>query len=502
MRDRVGAAGGDFRLQDRFPSQIILIMSALAAPLTSSAPPPPLTVKDLPQSQRGLFEKAVAAVRLLNNDYAIQLLQNVLKESPNFLEGRQLCRKAAIQKKTSAGKKFLTVNTSGLSVIKVQSKVKKDPAEALHELEVILADDPYNIQANQLLYDAAKALQLPATAAFALETVRQGHPDNTKMMHRLAEHYMEQDQPDKAIAVYKDIQTKDPTDGEARKGYTNANAKLSMKQQKWDTEGTGVRSLMHNQKEAQMLELASKQGMTKEQNEELLANFMQLYAEDNTNITTVQKIGEILERMDRIDEAYQYFNYAWQLSNGDSSLEAKVHRLEDKLSEIYLNQLESWISENPDHPDLPTQMEELKRLKKEREGRLVAIARDRVDKNPTDMHLRFELGRHLHAAGHPTEAIPELQKAKGNSHIRTKAMLVLAKCYSEKNMIDLAIRQLDEAVGELHGMDDTKKAALYFLGQLHQQQGRKAQALEAWKQVYENDYGYKDIAKLVEESYS
>ncbi|MEI6535276.1 MAG: hypothetical protein WCN98_08050, partial [Verrucomicrobiaceae bacterium] len=220
-----------------------------------------------------------------------------------------------------------------------------------------------------------------------------------------------------------------------------------------------------------------------------------------TNINHVQKIAEILERLDRIEEAYQYYSYAWQLSNGDSSLETKVHRLEDKLSEIYHDQLQTWINENPDHPDLPTQIEELERLKIEREERLVTVARDRVEKNPTDMQLRFELGMHLYAARHATEAIPELQKAKSNPHIRTKAMLILSNCYSDKNMIDLAIRQLEEAVGELHSMDETKKSALYSLGHLHTKQGKKDLALDSWKQIYESDYSYKDIAKLVEESY-
>jgi hypothetical protein len=114
---------------------------------------PAMTSKDLPQAQRNLFDKAVAAVRLLNNDYAIQLLMNILKETPEFLEGRQLCRKAAVQKKQSAGKKFLGMNTSGLSVLKLQQKAKKDPAGTMVDLEIILADDPYNVQANQMLFD-------------------------------------------------------------------------------------------------------------------------------------------------------------------------------------------------------------------------------------------------------------------------------------------------------------------------------------------------------------
>ena len=187
-----------------------------------------MTSKDLPQAQRNLYDKAIAAVRLLNNDYAIQLLMAILKDAPEFLEGRQLCRKAAVQKKQSAGKKFLGMNTSGLSVLKLQQKAKKDPSGTIQDLEIILADDPYNVQANQMLFECAAALNMNDVAAFALETVRQGHPDNVKVMHRLAEFYMDQDQPGKAVDIYKAIMTVDASDGDARKGFTNSNAKLSM----------------------------------------------------------------------------------------------------------------------------------------------------------------------------------------------------------------------------------------------------------------------------------
>ncbi len=478
-------------------TQIPDLMSAMASDAS------PITANDLQPNHRGLYDKAVAAVRLQNNDYAVQLLQAILKEEPGFLEGRQLCRRASIQKK-GAGKKglFGKLDGTGLSVMKLQPKVKKDPLSSLPELELLLAEDPFNVQANQLLFDAANAAKMPDTAAFALETVRQGHPENTKSLHRLAEHYMEHDQPDKAANIFQAILKADPSDGEARKGVTNSNAKLSMKQQKWDSQESGVRSLMKDKKEAKRLELESKQGMTKEQTEELLNDYLSEYASDQSNLNTVRKIAELLERLERWQESYQYFHYAWQLSNGDSALETKVHRLEDKLHELHLSELEKWIADNPDHPEVETQVAELERLRKEREDRLIAVAKDRVEKNPTDPQLRFELGSHLYAGGYPTEAIPELQRAKGNPHIRTKAMLLLAKCYDLKNMVDLAQRQLVEAVSELHVMDATKKDILYTLGQLYAKTGKKSDALEAWKQIYESDYGYRDVAKLVEESYS
>ena len=97
---------------------------------------------------------------------------------------------------------------------------------------------------------------------------------------------------------------------------------------------------------------------------------------------------------------------------------------------------------------------------------------------------------------------PELQQAKGNPHIRIKAMLLLGRCFERKNMNDLAKSSLIEANKELSIMDNTKKEILYELALVCEKMGDKAASLEALKEIYNADYGYKDVAKRVESSYA
>ena len=68
-------------------------------------------------------------------------------------------------------------------------------------------------------------------------------------------------------------------------------------------------------------------------------------------------------------------------------------------------------------------------------------------------------------------------------------------------MTDLAIKQLKDAVDELTQMDPTKKEVLYELGVILAKAGRKDEALDCFKQIYEVDYGYRDVAARVEGSY-
>jgi len=50
-------------------------------------------------------------------------------------------------------------------------------------------------------------------------------------------------------------------------------------------------------------------------------------------------------------------------------------------------------------------------------------------------------------------------------------------------------------------MDNSKKDALYNLGTVYEEMGNKEQSLECMKEIYNNDYGYRDVAQRVEGSY-
>ena len=69
-------------------------------------------------------------------------------------------------------------------------------------------------------------------------------------------------------------------------------------------------------------------------------------------------------------------------------------------------------------------------------------------------------------------------------------------------MLDMAQNQLNEALNELVGMDTTKKEVLYTLGLVSEKKGDREKYLECMKEIYEADYGYRDVAHRVESSYA
>ena len=463
-------------------------------------PMPEITEKELPANLKPLWLKALTAVQTSNLDYGISLLQGVLKESPGFLDGRKMLRECELKIAGNTKKKagLFGMSGGGMGVMKLQGQAKKDPAGTLPLIEKELEKDPLNDQANELLFDTCLKLELFETAAFALETVRKGNPENAKLLHKLAEFYISRDQPMIASEVYNDIIKHHPTDGPAIKGSKDASARASMQKQKWD-ENADMRSLMKNTAEFEELEKASRTGLTKEQLEERRDKIVEKYNLDPNHLATVKDLASIYEQLEDWHNAHTFFSWAHSLSNGDVALATKAAAMNDRALEVDMKTLETAAAADPANADLQAALDA---RKADRVAEQVQQAQKRVDQNPTDPQLRFELGTALYKAGEHSAAIPHLQQATRNPHIRTKVLLTLARAFRAKGMFDLAIKQLSDALADLIAMDNTKKEVLYEKGLIHAEVNDKPAALDCFKQIYEVDYGYRDVAERVESSYA
>lgn len=454
-----------------------------------------ITEQELAPNHKALWDKALSAVKMNNLDYAVSLLQAVLKESPGFLEGRRILRNCEIRIcKKSDKKKGLF----GINVMKLTNLVKKDPESTLPLIEKELEKDPLSDAANDLLFFAASKLQLFETAAFALETVRRHNPENVKLLHKLAEHYLSQDLPTKAAEVFTDIIKHAPNDSAAIKGSKDASARASMKMQRWD-ENTSMRDLMKDAKANDDLEKASRSGLTRDQLEARRDRVIERYNENPSSLVSAKELAAIYEQLEDWPNAQTFYHWAYSLSSGDIALAAKAGVMRDRAQEAELKDYAAALAADPDNEELAAKLNE---ARARRFAEQVTEARERVKQNPTDPQLRFELGAALYRTGDFASAIPHLQQATRNPHIRTKVLLLLGRTFRAKNMYDLAIKQLNDALADLHTMDGTKKEVLYEKGLIHHEMGDKTAALEAFKQIYEVDYGYLDIAQRVESSYS
>jgi predicted Zn-dependent protease len=459
--------------------------------------------KELSETQRSLWLKAVTAIELRNFGYAISLLQEILKQEPQFLTGRQLLRRTEVTTSKSAKKGFFNISTAPIAVMKAQREIKKDPKCAIETLETVLEKEPYNRQANLVLKEAALAAGWPEIGVFALRTLLEENPRDVKVLRELGRLYRQLGDHDQEIEIYNQITAINPLDAEALRLAKDASAHSSMKRGGW-TQAESYRDLIKDKEVAVSLEQQSRMRLTGESLDQQIAETYAQHKAEPANVDLARRLGVLNEQKEDFKAAIGWYEYAADLTKGaDAGLVRKASDLKIKCLEREIAAHEEFLStHDAANASYPERSERLKIAKAKRAEIVIADARERVARNPTDLQLRFELGENLFNAGHFREAVPELQRARQNPHARLKAINLLGRCYGELEMLDLAVKQLEEGAKEMLSMDAIKKEMVYNLGLLYERMGEQEKSVVCMKQIYEVDYGYKDVARRVERSYA
>src|SRR5437660_8723545 len=460
---------------------------------------PVKTEKELNETQRSLWLKALAAMELRNFGYAISLLQGILKQEPEFLTGRQLLRRAEVAKQKTRKKSFFNISTAAIAVMKAQREIKRRPQGAVEMIEKILEDEPYNRQANLLLKEAAVAAGWPEIGVFALRSLLEEHPRDVKVLHELGGLYHQLGDYENEVEVYNQITATNPLDAQALRLGKDALARASMKRGGW-TEAESYRDLINDKDEAISLEQQSRIRLTGEALDQQIAETYARHQAEPENLDSARRLGALSEQKDDFESAIRWYQYAADLSKGaDTGLLRKISDLKIKCLEREIAATEEFLSTYSARDEVYAQKSaQLRAAKVSRAEILIADAQERVARNPTDLQLRFELGENFFSAGRFREAVPELQRARQNPHARLKAMNVLGCCYSELGMLDLAMKQLEEASREILSMDAMKKEIVYNLGIIYERTEETQKSLACMKQIYEIDYAYRDVARRVQ----
>ncbi|MBV9618841.1 MAG: tetratricopeptide repeat protein, partial [Verrucomicrobia bacterium] len=394
---------------------------------------PVKTEKELNGGQRALWLKALAAMELHNFGYAISLLQEILRQEPEFLTGRQLVRRAEVAKKKTGKKRFFNISMAPIAVMKAQRQVKKAPQRAMEMIERVLEDEPYNRQANLVLKEAAVAAGWPEIGVFAMRTLLQENPRDVKLLHELGQLHHSMGHSEQEVEVYNRIIEIDPSDATALRLGKDASARASMSAGGW-TQAESYRDVINDKDVAISLD------------QQIAAIEAQQKAQPK-NVDLARQLGGLCEQKDDIASAIRWYQTAVDLTGaGDAGLVRKVSDLNMRADEREIAAHEEYLATHKEKDEVHAKKtEQLVAAKKRRAEVLIEEVGSRIARNPTDLHLRFELGEHLVDAQRFREAIPELQRARQNPNARLKAMNLLGICYHQQGMLDLATKQFEEA---------------------------------------------------------
>jgi tetratricopeptide (TPR) repeat protein len=462
--------------------------------------------RELNPTSRDQVKRAKAAAQAKNFDYAVTLLQAVLKDEPLYLEGRKLLRAVEIQKSKTKSS-FFGIKGMGLSgtlsSIKMGS-VKKTPQDQLIQAEETLATNPYDQKANEMIGEAGAALGYPEFKCFAYETLREGKPNDKVILSSLANAYMEAKDAAKAMKVYESILEINPTDGDALSGMKNAMAANAQKEGKWEEaeKKQDFRASLKSKEESNQLEQEAKVVKSADAIEDQIqVNYARHQAEPE-NPAHPKEIARLFEQRNDYGSAAQWYQYAFDVGGRiDSSLEKVIGDLKLKHVEQQMNALTYQFTEQTD-PEAQAQLQ-AQIAEKEKELNEVRLfqAEARVRAQPNEGEFRYDLGVALFKIGQFKRATEELQLSLKQPSVRYQAMNLLGLAFMKRNMMDFAIKRLSDAESELPTMDEIKKEIAYNLGLAYEVTNQPEKSLEQWKKIYDADMSYRDVADRVEASY-
>ena len=461
--------------------------------------------RDLNPTGRNQVNRAKTAAQSKNYDYAISLLQAMLKDEPLFLEGRRFLRAVEIQKYKSTGaftRQMTSMRITG-GVMKLSSG-KKTPQEQLIVAEEVLAQDPYNTKANALIGEAGATLGYPEFRCFAYETLSEGKPTDKTILNTLALAYMEAKSFTKAVNTYDRILEIDPRDGDAISGLKNAHAAKASEEGRWEEaeKDKDFRTALKSKSESEQLEQESKVVKSAEGIDEQIRINYERHQAEPTNPAHSKMIANLYLQKNDYGSAVQWYTHAFEAGKrNDSSLEKVIGDLRLRKVEQELQALRDELAGQTD-PDQQTQTQTaIEQKEKELNDVRLYLAEARVRAQPNEGEFRYDLGEALYKIGQYKRATEELQQSLKQPSVRYQALNLMGQAFMKRGMYDFAVKQLALAESELPAMDELKKEIVYNLGLVYELIKQPEKALDQWKKIYEFDMAYRDVAARVEASY-
>jgi len=454
------------------------------------------SVNNVSLEVRSLFHRAVDAIERGNYDYAITLLEKVLEREPTFFDAHKALRAAQLARaKSRPG--FLKKLFRGATVLgKAQISIKKNPLEAILLAEKVLTEDPQNLQAHKIIAEAALEADMPQTAILSLEYVWKLNPTDRDVGLKLADALAKVGRWQEAESILNGLQRVYSDDLEIAQKLRDFSARVAMEEKGYGTfgkEGSSFRAALKDQHEAIVLEKEQQISKAPDAAEKLIQEYEKRLQAEPDNLRLIRTLGDLYAEKKDFDRALQYYQRL-------RALEAGVDPALDKLiADITARKYDQMIAAlDQGSPDYEVQRAQ---LIQEKQNYLLEECKRRAERYPTDLQIRFELGTLYYQAGKLNEAIQEFQKAQAHPHRRVQALYYLGCCFAAKGIYDLAIRAFQNAIKEKQVFDDEKKEIIYALGCALEKMGRKEEAIEQFKLIYEQDIGFKDVASKIDEYY-
>jgi tetratricopeptide (TPR) repeat protein len=460
------------------------------------------TLNDLPRELRMLFTRGSDALSRENYDYAIDLFTQILVKEPTNYDVRKSLRASQLRKAGGGGgllKKLWGDAKSSPLIAKAQIPLRAGNfTEALQIAEQILNKEPQNSAAHRIVVEAATGMEMPKTAVLSLEILAGTSPKDREVAIKFANALADTGDVVRAENILAVLSREFPADPELSQALKNISARKTMEKGGYDAAAEGTssyRDMLKDAGEAKKLEQENRQVKAEDVAENLIKEYETRLQTEPNNLKVMRNLADLYVQKRNFAKALEYYGKikATDIGAADATLDKAMA---EATSRKFDHELEQLDSSAPDHA------EKVAKIQAEKQAYQLSECQKRVERFPTDLQIRFELGQLYFQLGRITEAIAEFQKSQTNPHRKVRSMNFLGQCYARRNMNELAVRTLESALKEKLIWDDEKKELAYNLGSVLEKMGKRAEAIKQYEEIFAVESTYKDVGKKVEDYYS
>ena len=457
------------------------------------------------------LERARDAASRGNEDYSVQLYQDLLALAPDNLQARKELLETVVRRYrklgvASAGK--ATTYTKGLvPLLKLQlfSMLKKHH-QAMVECEKFLALDPGNRVARKVLAKSARGAGYRETAIWVYEWLADTNRKDADVLYALGELYEEKKDTDRAIEWFELYRKARPSDRRTDARLRNLDAQRTMAKSGWEQAGGkgGFQRFIRDTQEAEDLLDETRLIRTVEDWERAVARIGRELQEEPGNKRLLIQLGDTYRGgadFKSFREVYPKARDCYRKAHeADPADYVVVERLENlKISEY--DQLIADAKSKREGSDDSAGKAKLDKLYKQRQDYALKVYEHRVQVRPTDTVLRFELAELYQRYDQVDKAMQQYQHAVRDPKLRKQSLNRLGQCMMSKRIYDMAIARFEEAIKGIVVIGPEDKDILYNLGVAAEAAGDTAKAEDAFKRIYEADIPFKDVSQKIEDIY-
>jgi len=443
--------------------------------------------KDSPNAGRGsaFFDRADQVADTGNWDFAIEMyLEGISREPENLDRGHKPLRKVSINRKAQGGK------PAGM-IDQIKRRPGKDPVQNLVNAEYLLSKDPGSVQNMMQVLHAAKKCDLIGLvhwiSLILLESQRQAKKPSKRILVVLVDAFESAKDFSMSVQACDMAMQVDPNDGELRDRMRSLSALYTIDKGKFEEEGDFTKGVDDLERQKQ---IHKKDSLVKD--EEYLLEQIRKCRQDYLDSPHVAgKINNLADALLKIENE-SYENEAIDIlakAHKDSS----AYQFKMRIGDIRIRQMSRRFRQLRDSGDTAGATEQAQRQ--------LAFELDeykeRCANYPTDLGLRFELGRRQFLSGQYDEAIASLQTAQRDPRRKMRALSLIGQALVKKGWLSMAVETFEKAL-ESEATEEFTMELRYFLGDVLEQMGQFDRALEQFSTVAQIDYNYRDVRQRIE----